>query len=66
MPKRRAKKREPDYPTSIRLKLRIRDLLRADADEQQRSVSWLIAEILEQWYAFRVKQKKHKELMQTK
>lgn len=49
-----------DYPTSIRLPLSLKESLRNAADEQRRSLSWFIIEILQQWEAFNKTQKKHK------
>lgn len=53
---------EREYPTSVRIPERILKFLKQEAAENQRSMSWVINDVLKQWYAFRTKQKKHKEL----
>ncbi len=53
---------EREYPTSVRIPENVLKLLKQEAVEQRRSMSWIINEILKQWYAFHTKKKKHKEL----
>ena len=48
-----------DFPTSIRLPGPLKAALKEEADEQRRSLSWIIIEILEQWRAFAAKKKKY-------
>lgn len=50
-----------DFPTSVRLPGELKDALKAEADEQRRSLSWLIVEILQQWLAFSKQQKKSRK-----
>ena len=53
-------KRPADHPTSIRLPTSLKNALKDAAEEQRRSLSWLIVEILQQWESFNKTQKKHK------
>lgn len=56
--KRQAAK-QADYPTSVRIPDDILKVLRAEAEEQRRSTSWVIVEILRQWHAHVTAKKKH-------
>lgn len=44
----------------MRLPGPLKAALKEEADEQRRSLSWIIIEILEQWRAFATKKKKFK------
>ncbi len=59
MPKKpKAKEKEIEHPTSIRLRDEVRTMLQAEAKTQQRSVSWIINTIFEQWFAWKKRQNK--------
>ncbi len=58
---KKATMKQLDFPTSVRLPGPLKEALRVEAEQQRRSLSWLIIEILEQWHAFTKKQKKHKQ-----
>lgn len=57
---RKSRRREnavPLYPTSIWLSEDLRDDLRKEAAARDRSMSWMIKEILKQWQAFAVRKR---------
>ena len=57
MPKARSAAAD-QFPTSVRLPKELKSLLQKEAVDKQRSVNWVIVEILQQWRAFMTKKKK--------